>query len=70
MSLKIDKDEKMPELEQQTSVTANYTGYPVYYPQKCSHLLPCGICERTNKPCPLTASEPTWFSHGSCGGIK
>lgn len=31
-----------------------YQGYPVYYltDENCSHLLPCGICAKTNAICP------------------
>ena len=28
----------------------------------CPHLLPCGICEKTNRYCPLKNSEPSWLS--------
>lgn len=28
---------------------------------KCSHLLPCGVCEITNKICPLSGwNSPQW----------
>lgn len=27
---------------------------------KCSHLLPCGVCEITNKMCPLNNWKPSW----------
>ena len=71
----IDKDCKMPKIEKQTSVTGDtigfYQGYP-YFNTPCSHLLPCGICDRTNAFCPIHGAkpyEPTW-STSSIGGKK
>ena len=30
------------------------------YSNSCQYRLPCGICERTNKQCPLLSWGPTW----------
>lgn len=46
----------------------NSTGY--YTPDiqsqysRCVHLLPCGICERTNQICPLNGYKPSWTTEG------
>ena len=44
------------------------------YESNCQHRLPCGICELTNKKCPLcwTSNEPyvTWTTYdiNTCNG--
>lgn len=37
------------------------------YSQYCAYRLPCGICTRTNAPCPLNYGhiEITWASAGT-----
>ena len=45
MSLNTDKNEKTSD----KYVTDNRTNRPVCHLQRCSFLLPCGICEKTNK---------------------
>ena len=73
------KDCKTPKIKDQTSFTSGkieyYQEYP-FYPhnnENCSHLLPCGICDRTNAFCPLHGAarpyEPTWTT-SSIGGKK
>ena len=61
--------EKLNKLETPTS------GYIEFYPYKennCVHMLPCGICEITNKYCPLRNMSPTWttITCNSTGGKK
>ena len=66
MSLNTDKNEKTSD----KYVTDNRTNRPVCHLQRCSFLLPCGICEKTNKQCPLVMSETIWFDNTWYGGTK
>lgn len=67
--LTTDKDCKTPKIEKQISTTGNTTGFYQEYPYfntTCSHLLPCGICDRTNTFCPIHGTrpyEPTWTTN-------
>ena len=38
----------------------------------CPHRLPCGVCERTNRMCPLEGwyDSPVVWSTNTSGGIK
>ena len=60
-------DEKTNKIGDATS------GYLETYQTGCIHLLPCGICERTNKYCPIYHNwgNPTitWTTTTSCGKI-
>lgn len=63
MNLNTDKNKKTSD----KYVTDNRT--LVHHPQKCSFLLPCGMCEKTNKHCPLVTGETIWFNNNWYGGI-
>ncbi len=55
---------------QQLDMTGATSGFiQTIHEQGCVHLLPCGICERTNKYCPIHGwSNPTvtWTTMSSC----
>ena len=71
--LTTDKDTKTPKIESQDKVTiGEFAGHSIYQ-QNCPHFLPCGICERTNKMCPLNgwrSFEPVWTTTNKCEGGK
>lgn len=59
MSLNTDKIEKTYD----KYVTDNRTNRPVCHSLTCSFLLPCGMCEKTNKQCPFIMSETVWLNN-------
>ena len=46
-------------MKEKTICTNSTSGFLEINYQNCPHLLPCGICEHTNKYCPVQGYSPS-----------
>lgn len=65
--LTTDKDTKTPKISEQQQVTIG--DQSVIIQGNCPHLLPCGVCTKTNQICPLGGwhtTQPIWTVNNTC----
>ena len=52
--------QKIPEFEQTTCSTNSFGDGWTYIDMWCQHYLPCGLCARTDRPCPKYNGQNPW----------